>query len=306
MPVARLENVGIAAGAAAEVVVAPAAEEDVARPRPVMGIGDVLRGAVEIDHRERHAVTVPDHAVGEDDVVDAGLQPRAVVKDRIQLAEELVDDPDEVGSGVVEEDQVLPVPHRPDLVRVDQYEPQLVDVTEVEIVDVVVAAVGADVVDVGLDVAGEFLRAGIVAADDRLVALGQDEEVGALVPAHDRVGRLVDDNLALLDAEGVRDGEDVEIHGHGFVGRQQHLEDEGLVDAELGVEYVVRVARAVVGIDLREDDVPAGEVVVDRVVGIARRRALEDRLEHRREFMVAGRAVLVGHDVVGQLAGELG
>ena len=100
------------------------------------------------------------------------------------------------------------------------------------------------------------------------------------------------------DPQRVGDAADVEIDADRLERRQQHLHDEGLVDRERAAAEIAFTGRMIVGIDLREDRVPLGEVIEHGIVRVAGRRAGEDRLEHRGEFAVRGRLVAVGGDVV--------
>ena len=105
----------------------------------------------------------------------------------------------------------------------------------------------------------------------------------------------------------------VERHRHRLIGRDQHLHDIGLVDRHRPAEQVARARGLVIGIDLPQQLVPPGQVIVNRIVGVAGRRVAKDFLEQRRQLAVAAgtcdidnnRLVAVTHRVISKTLGKV-
>ena len=139
MSVAALEDIEVAARAAGKIVVALAGPQHVGRARPDQRIVVEAGRALLVDDLHRHAEAVPHDAVGEDDRVDAGVELLAAGEIVVELAQELVAQPDGPRAAVELEDQVLALAARPDVARQDVGETQLVGVAGVPVVDDVVA-----------------------------------------------------------------------------------------------------------------------------------------------------------------------
>ena len=288
--VAFAEDVGVAARAAAQVIVALAAEQDVARARADIRVRLVQLRAFEIDHGEGQAIAVPHRAVGEHHRVHARLHLLPGVDIAVFLTQELVLDADVVGAVIVIEEQVFAVAHRPYIVGRMVGEAQLVLVAQIVFVDRVVAGIVGHEIDVALHPAVEPLRIGREAAGDDLVAFAQDEEVHPGMAQRLGIGGVLLDDARFLHAQRVGDRHDVEVDGDVLERRQDVLEDEGLVDIDARIEEIARVGGLVLGQELREHVVPVDEVIVDRIAFVGSGRAFEDRLEHRHQLAVGQRA----------------
>lgn len=97
---------------------------------------------------------------------------------------------------------------------------------------------------------------------------------------------------------------DVEVDADILERRQQHLEDEGLVDGKRAAKHIAVARGMVIRVDLRENFVPVSQIVEDRIVGVRCRRAGEDGFEERCEFAIGRRAIAVGRDVIGDALRE--
>ena len=86
--------------------------------------------------------------------------------------------------------------------------------------------------------------------------------------------------------------------------RQQHLEDERLVDRDRAAEQVAAARRMIIGIYLPQDFIPVGQVIEHRIVGVGRRGGAEDRLEQRCQFAVRGGFVGIAGGVVRDPLGK--
>ena len=287
----------VAAEPAGQVVVALAAGEDIGLARAVIGVIRIPR----VGDLDRHLQAVPHRAVGEGD----GGDTRLVALDRgahdheiVQLAEELVRDTQHVVAIPEGQDQVHAVANRDHVVRHHVGEAQVVDLAEIAVVD-----------EVGAEVATDEVGIATRPAPIGLIATRHVDQVVAIRALHVRRVRCMIDQQRLVERQRVHGGANVDVRlaarafEERFPSGQHHLEDEALLDRDAAPAHVARPADRVIGVDLPQDAVPLGQVVVARIV--APRQRLEHGLEHGRELAVGRRSVDIAVDVVLNSAREV-
>ena len=234
------------------------------------------------------------------------MQPLSGGQKRVQFAKELIDQPDRPRAIVEMQDHVLADAFGAHIVRGQMQEAQLVWVAQIGIVDRVMARVATDEIDVrlhGARIKGLGIRR--IAADDGLVAPGHIEEIDPGLRGQQAVCCLMRDDAPFIQPQHIGQREHIKIEGHILIGRQRHLQDEGLIDPILCIEEEFRVGRLVVGIDLLKDTRPFREIVKDRVVFVAGGRPGKNGLEHRHHFAVGGRPVGIRDQIIGDALREI-
>ena len=278
LAIVQIEDIEVAIDTAAQGVVAGAAVQHVEVPRPF----DEVAGRLRVGDRPGHVDPVPDHAVGESDLGDTGLQGD-VAADRHHVAPfELLRDAQLVAGRVHRQDEIDTLPPRRHLGRLDIGEAHQIGVIRAElglhIVDHILAEVLADDVDVAAPAAAEGLVPGREVED--VVAAGPLDG--------DAVGVVVED--VLRGHAELFGGLDHAHRDAGALMSRHHVgEDQALAHGAAAVALEV-------GVDHAEDLAPVPQVVL-RPLRIARCRG-EDGLVERDQLAAGGRLEDVGLGVV--------
>ena len=284
--VADVEDIQVGLAAAAQDVGATATIEHIDRGcalHQIVAVQRVAGGPGDIQF-------APAHAVGKRDLDHLGVGREVATKQARQHTFELVAHGQHVIGADDLDDEVDAVLVGIDLGRLDLRKAQGVVGARAKwrlgIFDDIVAEVLADDINITPE-----------AAEKGLVAGAQVEDV-AVARAFDprRTGLMLDDDF-FVDTKDLGYLEQLGVNRHVFVGRDDHLEDKRL---GLGASAVA----VQVGVDHVQDLAPLFEVRGSRVA--ARWRALENRLEHRRQLAPRGGQPGVGIGVVADAAEDLG